>query len=245
MSQQLDVQRHGPVQQITFSRPEKKNALTSEMYLAFADALDLATDDDGVRAVVLTGSGDSFCAGNDLKDFLSGAATTEGESPQARLIQRLATFAKPLIGAVNGIAVGIGVTMLLHCDLVYGHPTARFKTGFADLGLVPEAGSTMLLADRVGQLAANELFMLSEMISADRALELGLITDVDEEVVDRSLRVAESLAAKPAGGLSATKALLRHRAPTLAEQINAEGREFARLLRSEEFKSAAGGFLAR
>ena len=233
------VTTSGPVVTVTFSRPEKKNALTTQMYSAFSAALEAASRNDDVAVVVVTGSGDSFCAGNDLKDFLSGPGDITGQSPQARLISNLATFAKPLIAAVDGITVGIGVTMLLHCDVVFSSQRSRFKTGFVDLGVVPEAGSTRLLAERVGQLNASALFLLGDLISAVEAYRLGLITAVVDDVVGVAQDRAQQLALKSMDAVITTKALMRNHDGNLSEVIQRENVEFSRLLKSDAFKEAA------
>jgi len=238
----VEVSNDGAVMTIRFNRPEKKNALTLEMYDRFADALGAAEADDATAVVVITGTGDAFCAGNDLNDFLAGT-TLKGPSPQARLISALATFAKPLLAAVQGVAVGIGVTMLLHCDLVYASPTARFKTGFADLGVCPEAGSTVLLPARVGQLAANELLLRNLVVSAEEAQRLGLVGAVMDEVAAATHGIATELSLKPRDGLRTTKALLRQARGPLEDAIAAENREFGRLIQSPEFAAAAKALL--
>ncbi|MEI6700648.1 MAG: enoyl-CoA hydratase-related protein [Actinomycetota bacterium] len=231
---------HGSVLCIKLNRPEKKNALTFAMYDAFSDALESAAADSTIRADVITVSGDSFCAGNDLKDFLAGSVKIDGPSPQARLIANFVKFPKPFIAAVNGITVGIGVTMLLHCDLVYASPLARFKTGFTDLGVVPEAGSTRLLAQRVGALNASQLFLLGDLVSASEAHHLGLINGViEDDVVSVALSKAAQIAAKSPDAVCTTKALLRSDQGTLDDVIRRENVEFSRLLASDDFKAAA------
>jgi enoyl-CoA hydratase/carnithine racemase len=227
------------VMTITFSRPEKKNALTTAMYEAFSDALERAGESDDVAVVVITGSGDSFCAGNDLKDFLSGPGDISGPSPQARLIRNLATFAKPLFAAVDGITVGIGVTMLLHCDAVFSSDRSRFKTGFVDLGVVPEAGSTRLLRERVGALNASALFLLGDVVSAPEAHRLGLVTDIVDDVVVYAQSRAHQLSEKSLDAVMSTKALLRNSQGSLEDVIERENVEFSRLLKSEAFREAA------
>ena len=235
---------HGSVLCIKLNRPEKKNALTFAMYDGFSIALESAAEDPLIRAVVITGSGDSFCAGNDLKDFLNGSTRIDGPSPQARLISNFVSFPKPFIAAVNGITVGIGVTMLLHCDLVYASPLARFKTGFTDLGVIPEAGSTRLLAQRVGTLNASEMFLLGDLLSASEAHQLGLINDVTgDDVLEVALSKAAQIAAKSPDAVRSTKALLRNDQGTLDDVIRRENIEFSRLLASDDFKAAASKLL--
>ena len=224
---------------IQLNRPEKKNALTSEMYGAFSDALEHAAASDEVHAVVVTGSGDSFCAGNDLRDFLSGPADITGPSPQARLISNFVTFPKPFIAAINGVTVGIGVTMLLHCDLVYAAPNARLTTAFTNIGVVPEAGSTRLLAQRVGALHASALMLLADLISAQEAQRIGLVNEVVDDVLEYAQSKAAQLAAKSLDSIVTTKALLRNDHGTLVDQIHRENVEFSRLLKSDAFQAAA------
>ena len=230
---------HGSVLCIRLNRPEKKNALTFAMYDAFSDALEAAAADSLIRAVVVTGSGDSFCAGNDLKDFLNGSVRIDGPSPQARLIGNFVSFPKPFIAAVNGITVGIGVTMLLHCDLVYAAPNARLTTAFTNIGVVPEAGSTRLLAQRVGALHASALMLLADLISAQEAQRIGLVNEVVDDVLEYAQSKAAQLAAKSLDSIVTTKALLRNDHGTLVDQIHRENVEFSRLLKSDAFQAAA------
>jgi len=239
----LTVTKSGAVLTVTFHRPEKKNALTTAMYVGLSEALESASSDEAISVVVITGSGDSFCAGNDLADFLSGPGDITGQSPQARLINNLATFPKPLVAAVDGITVGIGVTMLLHCDLVFASARARFKMGFVDLGVVPEAGSTRLLAERVGALNASALFLLGDLVSAEEAHRLGLVTAVADDVVAVAQDRAQQLSTKSLDAVMTTKALLRNHEGTLVDVIQRENIEFSRLLKTDAFKEAAAKFL--
>ena len=164
------------VLEIRIDRPKKKNALTIAMYAAMVEALEGAAKDPAIRAVVFTAEGETFTAGNDVVDFMNGLG--DGEPPVLRFIRLLATYEKPLVAAINGAAVGLGTTMLLHCDLVYASDTARLITPFVSLGLVPEAASSLLLPQRVGAAVAAEMLLLGAPLGAERARELGLVNEI-------------------------------------------------------------------
>src|SRR6476619_1374185 len=167
----------GSILRITLNRPAKKNAMTSSMYVEFAEILNDAAEDDDVSVVLWDGAGDSFSAGNDLEDFLKHPPGP-GESPQAQLANALLNFDKPLIAAVQGFAIGGGTTLLTHCDFVYAGTNAKFKLPFVNLGLVPECGSSWSLPARSGYLRAAELIMLGQPFGATLAAEIGLVTEV-------------------------------------------------------------------
>ena len=174
MSDGIDVSRDGAVMAAAFARPEKKNAITSAMYEALIETLDEAERDAGVCALVVSGKGGVFTAGNDIGDFLVAATAAAGSrdargSPGWRFVMRLAGFEKPLIAAVEGAAIGIGTTLCFHCDLVYAAPSARFQMPFVNLGLVPEAGSSLLAPQRFGRARAAEFLLLAEPFDAERA----------------------------------------------------------------------------
>src|ERR1700742_3995753 len=171
------TERSGTILRIQFNRPSKKNAMTSAMYITMADLLNNAAKDENVRVVLWHGAGDSFCAGNDLEDFLKNPPGP-GESPQARLMNALVDFRKPLIAAVHGAAIGGGTTMLTHCDFVYAGESAKFQMPFINLAVVPEFGSSWSIPARIGQIRAAELFLLGAPFDASRAAELGLVTQV-------------------------------------------------------------------
>src|SRR5213595_3697357 len=171
------TERSGHILRIQLNRPEKKNAMTSAMYITLADLLNDAAKDDQIRVVLWHGAGDSFSAGNDIQDFLKNPPGA-GESPQARLIEALINFDKPIVAAVQGAAIGGGTTMLTHCDFVFAGETAKFRMPFVNLSLVPEFGSSFSIPARAGHLRAVELFMLGEPLTAARAAELGLVTRV-------------------------------------------------------------------
>ena len=193
---------------VALNRPTKKNAMTSGMYLTLADVFTEAANDERTRVVLWRGVGDSFCAGNDIDDFLKNPPGP-GESPQSRLMNALADFEKPIVVAVQGAAIGGGTTMLLHCDFVYAGESARFRTPFIDLAVVPEFGSSCSLPARIGHLRAAELLLLGSPLDAKRAAELGLVSQVvsDQVLLATASETAQKLAAKPAGALQASKRL--------------------------------------
>src|SRR5436305_8360393 len=198
----VDISRDGDVLVATLNRPEKKNALTGAMYRALREALLSASADAGIAAVLVTGAGGAFCAGNDIGDFLAeNKAQAEGAraGPGGEFIRTLARFDKPLVAAVEGPAVGVGTTFCLHCDLVYAAPSARFAMPFVNLGLVPEAGSSLLAPRRFGPAVAAELLLLGEAIDAARAREIGLVNAIlkPEALKDHATEKAKALAAKP------------------------------------------------
>src|ERR1700742_1444366 len=174
---EIITERSGSVLRVELNRPTKKNAMTSSMYVTLADVFNEAAKDNGIRVVLWHGAGDSFCAGNDVEDFLKNPPGP-GESPQARLMNALLDFDKPLIAAVHGAAIGGGTTMLTHCDFVYAGETAKFQMPFINLAVVPEFGSSWSIPARIGQIRAAELFLLGAPFDASRAAELGLVTQV-------------------------------------------------------------------
>jgi enoyl-CoA hydratase/carnithine racemase len=199
---QILTETRDRVLRIEIARPEKKNSLTLDMYRAMADALDAAAADGGVRAVLVHGTRDCFTAGNDLKDFLERPPHAGEEGPTFRFLRGLAQFPKPLIAAVNGPAVGIGTTMLLHCDLVFAAPGARFQMPFVPLGLVPEAGSSFLLPRIAGYQRAAELLLLGQPFTAEKALAAGFVTEIvpEAELFERARGRARGRRAAALGG---------------------------------------------
>lgn len=237
---------HGEVTVLAFDRPKKKNAITAAMYTAFADALNAAAADDAVRVVLFVGSGGNFTAGNDLADFLQNPPAGE-DSPVFRMLDALRTFPKPLVAAVDGFAIGLGTTMLLHCDLVYASQRARFQMPFVNLGLTPEGGSSYLLPRLVGVARASEWLFFGEPFSADDALRGGLINAVvaADGLEEHARSRCAALAKKPPAALRAAKALLR--APqrqALHDAMAREGDEFVARLSSPEAVDALTRFLA-
>ena len=241
----LTVRRDGGVLHLALARPAKKNALTRAMYAGLAEALDGAAADASVRAVVLSGSAGVFTAGNDLGDFLMDPPTGP-DSPVFRFLRAASTFPKPLIAAVEGPAVGIGTTILLHCDLAYAAPDARFKMPFVDLGLVPEAASSLLLPRVAGAMRAAEWLLFGEAFSAQSALAAGLVNEVVEDPIARALERAHTLAAKPPEAVRLTKALLRRAdAAAVQETMAVEGAHFAERLASPEAQEAFTAFFEK
>jgi enoyl-CoA hydratase/carnithine racemase len=250
MSEHVVVTREaGDVLLVRLARPEKKNALTGAMYDALREALEGADrEDSGVGAVVIAGSAGVFTAGNDLHDFAADAAGGRAEaSPALRFIRRLVHGRTPLVAAVDGIAVGIGTTMTLHCDLVYVTPEARFRMPFVDLGLVPEAGSSYLLPRRLGFPKATELLMLAEAFGGDEAVRLGLANAVvpADGLLEHALAQAARLAAKPRAALAATRALIRGDHAAMSAAMDAEAKAFDAALRSPEARAAFEAFLEK
>jgi len=246
MSDQVLVNQSAGVCEVRFNRPQKRNALTVAMYEAFGAALHEAHADRSVGAVLLSGEGPGFCAGNDLNDFLEVGEFTSAH-PVMGLLRTLATFDKPLVAAVHGQTVGIGVTMLLHCDLVVGARGAQLSLPFVKLGLVPEAGSSLLLPRLLGQQRAAELLLLGEPVAAEEAQRLGLLNRVVDEAVllGEARSLAQTLARQPAAALGATRRLLRGDPGEVLARIEEEAKIFGALLKSEEFRAGIRAFLAR
>jgi enoyl-CoA hydratase/carnithine racemase len=247
-STQVRVETASGLLAITLARPDKKNALTTQMYRALVQAFELASADPAVRVVLLDADGGDFCAGNDIADFVAMARSAQAldSSDVFRFLRALAAFDKPVVAAVRGRAVGIGTTMLLHCDLVYVAEDARFSTPFVDLALVPEAASSLLLPARIGHVRAFALFALGESIDGRAAVDCGVANAAlpAEQVTPRARAAALTLAAKPAQAVQATKKLMREHARMLAV-IEAEGRVFADRLLSSEAQSAFQAFMTR
>ncbi len=246
MSEQLLRSSADGVCELRFNRPEKRNAINFAMYAALARALEEAQADEAVQVVLLSGAGASFSAGNDLNDFLTGPEFTSAH-PVMALLRTLATFAKPLVAAVHGPTVGIGVTMLLHCDLVVAARGTLLSLPFVSLALVPEAGSSLLLPRLIGQQRAAELLLLGKALDALEARSLGLVNRVVEEgALDEEARgLARALARQPAGALRATKRLLRGDPAELLARIEVEALEFGARLKTAEFTAQVRAALAR
>lgn len=247
MSEHVLVERHGAVQRIRMNRPDKKNAVTRAMYAAMAAALGEGDADPAVRCHLLLGVPGAFSAGNDLADFMTVALGGEPGTEVWDFLTALAGAAKPIVSGVDGIAVGIGTTMNLHCDLTLATPRTVFRTPFVDLGLVPEAGSSLLVPAILGHQRAFALLGLGEALSAEEAKAAGLIwAVVGEDELERSaLAAAETLAARPPEALRITRDLIRGpREPVLA-RIREEAEEFAGRLKSAEARAAFVAFMNR
>jgi enoyl-CoA hydratase/carnithine racemase len=233
--------------ELRFNRPARKNAITTAMYAAMADALEHAAADGAVRVALITGSHEAFTAGNDLGDFLNNPPQEEN-APVYRFLRALAAFSKPLVAAVCGPAVGIGTTMLLHCDLVYAGENASLSLPFVNLGLCPEAASSLLLPAIAGHTRAAEKLLLGEPFGAEEARELGIVNRVlpSTEVEAFARAQAAKLAAKPLSSLVATKALMRQ--PSAMEVRDAmlrEGEVFGRMLREPAAREAFSAFMEK
>ena len=248
MSEHVRVERDGAVLAITLARPERRNAITVAMYAALADAIESAAKDPSIRVITVRGEGQDFAAGNDLADFLAVEQRDDEEIPVWRLLRALAQNEIPIVAAVHGNCVGIGTTMLLHCDLVVADPTARFSLPFVDLALVPEAASSLLFPRLAGRRRAARYLLLCEPFGAEEALDIGLVSHGAEAGArDRELdRLVGALLAKPAEALRRTQHLLRHgtRDETL-ERMKLESAEFAERLASSELKAAIAAFFAK
>lgn len=246
MSEEVVVTCEAGVCELRLNRPQKRNAITVAMYQALGEALQAARADAGVQAVLLSGEGASFCAGNDLNDFLN-APDIGADHPVLSFLRQLVSCEKPLLAAVHGQTVGIGVTMLLHCDLVIAARGAQLSMPFVALGLVPEAGSSLLLPRLIGQQRAAQHLLLGRPLDAATAHTLGLVTEVVEEgeLLPSARARARELTQQPAAALSATRRLLRGDPAALLARILEEARIFSAQLQSEEFRAGIRAFLAR
>jgi len=232
---------------ITLNRVDKKNAITAAMYASMADALAQAQADPAVRAVVFQGHETIFSAGNDIGDFLSQAPSTM-DSAVFRFLRGISTFPKPVLAAVCDPAVGIGTTLLFHCDLVYAGDNAAFSMPFVNLGLCPEAASSYLAPRRMGYGRAAEALLLGEPFMAEAALEMGLISRIvpPGEAAALAQRQAQKLAAKPIGSLIETKRLMKlEQADVVAQRMAEEGVSFARMLREPAAREAFSAFMEK
>jgi enoyl-CoA hydratase/carnithine racemase len=244
---EIITERSEGIVRIQLNRPSKRNAMTSGMYVTLADVFNEAAKDERTRVVLWHGAGDSFCAGNDLDDFLKNPPGP-GDSPQARLMNALIDFDKPLIAAVQGAAIGGGTTMLIHCDFVYAGENAKFQMPFINLAVVPEFGSSFSVPARIGHIRAAELILLGLPVDAGRAEDLGFVTQVvpDQSLLATATEIARKLAAKPAGALQACKRLMKL---SFREQIKAairaENEEFSVRVRSNDAKEALAAFLEK
>lgn len=230
---------------IRINRPEKMNAITRNMYAGLASALNDAAGDFSVRCVVITSEGDHFTSGNDIKDFMTNPPTEE-DSDVARFLASLLDFPKPLIAAVKGNAIGVGTTMLLHCDVVVAAPSANFSMPFTSLGLVPEAGSSKLFPELVGYQRAARIFLTGESFGADEAKEMGLVESISAEAEKVALEIAEKIGNQPPQAIINTKALMKAgKHDAVAAVMKAEFQIFALALQSEEAAEAFMNFMSK
>ena len=248
MSEEVRVEQQGPVLSITLARPERRNAITVAMYASLADAVEQAVDDKTVRVITFRGEGQDFAAGNDLADFLQALPRDREEIAVWRFLRALAACETPLVAAVHGNCVGIGTTMLLHCDLVVAEQGARFSLPFVDLGLVPEAASSLLLPQMAGRHLAARYLLLGEPFGVDEALSIGLVSHIAPagQLEQALAQIVERLLAKPADALRATQGLLRHGCRgEILERMRLESGIFAERLASPEVKEAITAFFER
>ena len=246
MSEHIKTTTRDGVFEMTFARPDKKNALSNAMYRAASDALENAQSDGAIRVVMLSSEGDAFTSGNDLADFARSAAGRGEELQAGRFIRVLAQAEKPLIAAVPGLAVGVGTTMLLHCDLVFVADTAKLSAPFVNLALVPEAASSLLLTARIGHARAFALFAMGEALTGLEAFNLGIANKVlpKDEVIPAARAAARALAEKPLGAVMATKRLMRESEAILA-RLARESQVFGERLQSAEAREAFSAFAER
>ena len=248
MSEHVRVERRGSVLSITLARPERRNAITIAMYSALADAVEQVAADPSIRVVTLRGEGQDFAAGNDLADFLDAPERGGDEIAVWRFLRVLAACETPLVAAVHGNCVGIGTTMLLHCDLVLAEEATRFSLPFVDLGLVPEAASSLLLPLMAGRRLAARCLLLAEPFGVDEALAIGLVSHrATHDEIDAALdRIVDQLLRKPPEALRETQRLLRRGArDEILERMRLESGIFAERLKSTEVKQALEAFFEK
>jgi enoyl-CoA hydratase/carnithine racemase len=248
MSEHVRVDKQGGVLSITLARPERRNAITVAMYAALADAIESAAADSETRVITIRGEGQDFAAGNDLADFLDAAPRLHEEIPVWRLLRALATCETPLVAAVHGNCVGIGTTLLLHCDLVVADDSARFSLPFVDLALVPEAASSLLLPRLAGRRRAARYLLLCEPFGAEEAEAIGLVSHrAAAGGLDNVLQaVVAALLAKPPEALRQTQKLLRHGTrDEILDRMKLESSKFAERLASAEVKEAINAFFEK
>ena len=242
---EISTSRSGQTLVVSFNRPEKMNAITRSMYAELTRNLNDAAGDFGIRCVVITSQGDHFTSGNDIGDFISNPPT-ESDSDVAKFLAALLEFPKPLIAAVKGNAIGVGTTMLLHCDVVVAAPNATFSMPFTSLGLVPEAGSSMLFPNLVGYQRAAKIFMTGESFSADDARQMGLVAEISEDPLATALQISEKIGQQPPQAIINTKALMKAgKHDAVAAVMRAEFEIFALALQSEEAAEAFMKFMSK
>jgi enoyl-CoA hydratase/carnithine racemase len=249
MTAEIDIKLADGIQVIRFTRPEKKNAFTAAMYDAMSAALDAGECADDIAVHVFIGSGGAFSAGNDINDFVRRANSgPDGiPTPSLNFIRRLPKVTKPMIAAVDGLAIGVGTTMLFHCDLVYATPTASLRTPFLDLGLVPEAASSLTAVLRMGHARAFELLCLGEPFNAERAKDAGIVNAIVpvEELEGTAMKAALRLAKKPRDALMAARHLMRGQSDVLSAQIEEEAKVFQARMKSAEAQEAFAAFFEK
>jgi enoyl-CoA hydratase/carnithine racemase len=244
-TQDVEITREGPITRLRLNRPAKRNALTVAMYTALADAL-VAAETDGTTVIVISGAGQGFCAGNDLADFVANGAQGE-DAPVGRFLRAIINSSRILVAAVQGKAVGVGTTMLLHCDFVIADQDAILHMPFTDLALVPEAASSLLVPRLLGQQRAAELLILGEQVPAARAETLGLVNKVvpNGTALQEAEAIAARVLAKPRSSVLATKRLMKSPTTDIPGRMYEEAEAFAAGLQSPEFAAIAAQFFAR
>ena len=248
MTDHVIVTDEGPIRVIRMNRPDKKNALTHAMYAAMTIALNSANDSDAIRAILICGVQGAFTAGNDLQDFLAIATATEGLARPVRdFLPALVHCQKPMVAAVSGIAVGVGTTMLFHCDHVVAANTAKLMTPFTSLGLVPEAASSLLGPRTMGHARAFTFLVMGRPMDAMQAKEAGIVNTVvaPEEVDNEAMKAAREIAALPPGAVAASRRLLKGAPEELLARIDEEAELFKQRLKSAEARAAFEKFLSK
>jgi enoyl-CoA hydratase/carnithine racemase len=242
---QISAEQVGAVLVLKLNRAEKKNALTQEMYQTLATKINEAAGDFGVRCIVISSEGDSFTAGNDINDFANNPQMDEG-SPVFNFLFAIHNFPKPLIAAVHGRAVGIGTTLLMHCDIVTANPNSVFSMPFVSLGLVAEGGSSYLFPRLVGHAKASEILLTGRSFKSDEALQMGLINEISEDHFGAAMKFANTLAEQPPTAVINTKALLKSGSHEALNQVmRAEGELFRTAMDSDEAQQAFMNFLMK
>jgi enoyl-CoA hydratase/carnithine racemase len=245
MADEILATPSGAILELRLNRPDKKNAITAAMYAALADALAEAAEDPQIRVVTILGREGTFSSGNDLRDFQQ-SPPLDPDQPVFRFLSAISSFPKIIIAGVEGPAVGVGTTMLLHCDLVLAAPSAMFSMPFVDLGLVPEAASSLLLPELIGPQRAAKHLLLGDAFDAETALRYGLVTDiVAGDLEARVHSVAERIAAKPPEAVRLTKRLIRSNQAAVQARIDEEARLFAGRLTSAEAAEAFAAFFEK
>ena len=244
---EIHVETAGGVQRIEMRRPEKRNALTHAMYIALAEGFKRARADDAVRVILITGAPNAFCSGNDIADFLAHPPSDEN-APVFQFLRAIIGCEKPVVAGVAGMAVGIGTTMLLHCDYVVAAESAEFSVPFVNIGLCPEAGSSVMLPLAIGHKRASEMLMFGERVPAAKALDWGIVNAVvpNDALASAAEKKALTLAAKPPAALRATKMLLRRSlVPAAIEAMELEARQFGGLLHSPAARECLSAFMEK
>ena len=247
--QHLNANLENGVLTLAINRPEAKNALYGELYLWIAKAFDEADQDNDVRVVILRGADNDFSAGNDMKDFMAFISQPlegkEGDGPPFVLLKSAARLSKPLICAVRGVAIGIGVTVLLHADMVYADNTALFQIPFVSLGLSPEGASSKLLIQQAGYHKAAELLLTAQKFNSEKALSAGLINSIEDDVYGHALRQAQTLAALPLASIKQTKAMMKHNLEEIIQCVDDEAVIFMQRVKSPEMAEAVAAFMQK